>query len=644
MRIDAANCKRLRIIYSLTQHRPRSSSFERHRLNSYSADNSPGAPRGTEWSLAGVLFSALLALAVFAAVELHSFLGKPLSDTPELRVAVVAREMLHSGDYVLPTLGGEPRLKKPPMPYWLAALSAKIFFNGSFDEPRNMSRAAQFPPAFSAALAVFFTAVFGSVLFSRTAGLMAGAILGSFELVMRFAQIGYCDSTLMLCCAISAFCLSRILSSEGGIFSALLGGLALGFGILTKGHIPLALLIAPCSFAVIVQRGQLRAKNYALLASMFALALAISIPWFVMVEQRHPGAIKELFSEASDSIQQPGIVATESGPHPQSGHRQNDRWTYYLYKGVFGLLPWSFLLLIEFCCTVPLLLVRRRRPERSDSHLHFFLIYSIAGFFIFYFAAKKQDYYLLPLLPAFALVLGAVHARMNTPGGFVEERMGWVQHFLGATLAAVLLCAPWWPAILERLQSAGIGRAGYLASHVTDLSAALGKFAIPLAFAILVVNFFCARQWIAGRGHIVIFLFAALSLSATAFNAVNPNERSRNEAFWKSLSKLDEAVGKKDSTLIAPGLDDSLVLFYTGKKARSIRDLSGDSIHGAVTILVQGDSLKNAARAFKFDLAELSAEVSSGFSTLILAEDSPQLAGIRKALKAWASSRKDSSN
>ncbi len=36
-------------------------------------------------------------------------------------VAVVSREMLQTGDWVVPRFGGLPRLKKPPLAYWCAA-------------------------------------------------------------------------------------------------------------------------------------------------------------------------------------------------------------------------------------------------------------------------------------------------------------------------------------------------------------------------------------------------------------------------------------------------------------------------------------------------------------------------------------------
>ena len=60
----------------------------------------------------------LCALGVYLRPALR---GRPLTETPEARVAVVAREMLASHNYIVPTLGGKPRLIKPPVPFWLTA-------------------------------------------------------------------------------------------------------------------------------------------------------------------------------------------------------------------------------------------------------------------------------------------------------------------------------------------------------------------------------------------------------------------------------------------------------------------------------------------------------------------------------------------
>jgi 4-amino-4-deoxy-L-arabinose transferase-like glycosyltransferase len=72
----------------------------------------------------------ILAVAGF---ELLARLGSPdISSPHEGRVAATAREMAASGDWIVPRLGGEVRLAKPPLPYWAAAAFWRL--TGTFDD------------------------------------------------------------------------------------------------------------------------------------------------------------------------------------------------------------------------------------------------------------------------------------------------------------------------------------------------------------------------------------------------------------------------------------------------------------------------------------------------------------------------------
>ena len=71
-----------------------------------------------------------LILSVAGFLLTHNLGTRVMASRAEARTAVTAREMIKSGDYVLPTLNGEPRLEKPPLYYYFVAglgkLSGKI--------------------------------------------------------------------------------------------------------------------------------------------------------------------------------------------------------------------------------------------------------------------------------------------------------------------------------------------------------------------------------------------------------------------------------------------------------------------------------------------------------------------------------------
>src|SRR3974377_2158440 len=70
----------------------------------------------------------VLVLAVSAAIFLGCMVSPPsLMDDVDAVQAVIARNMLHSGDWVTARLDGVIYLEKPPLIYWLIAISYKIF-------------------------------------------------------------------------------------------------------------------------------------------------------------------------------------------------------------------------------------------------------------------------------------------------------------------------------------------------------------------------------------------------------------------------------------------------------------------------------------------------------------------------------------
>src|SRR5437763_17187288 len=74
-----------------------------------------------------VRLPSLLLLIVLPAVLLYPTLSFRLLEPDEGRYAEIPKEMLDRGDWGVPHLQGEPYLDKPPMLYWLIALSYKAF-------------------------------------------------------------------------------------------------------------------------------------------------------------------------------------------------------------------------------------------------------------------------------------------------------------------------------------------------------------------------------------------------------------------------------------------------------------------------------------------------------------------------------------
>src|SRR5207247_5741351 len=187
-----------------------------------------GTPRG---SCAG-----LMLVLLFAGAILFPNRSYPLIKPDEARYAEISRTMLVDGDWIVPRLDGEPYFDKPPVYYWLTALSYRLF---GINE-----RAARLVPATAAFLTILLTFVFAHRAFGVRAAFLAGLVLA---LTTGFVQCGrfiVLDSVFTLFVAAAFFLAHEAVRGTAlhrGWWSA--WAVACALAILSKGPTALALLV-----------------------------------------------------------------------------------------------------------------------------------------------------------------------------------------------------------------------------------------------------------------------------------------------------------------------------------------------------------------------------------------------------------------
>ena len=110
-----------------------------------------------------------IVLLIAALIFLGCIVSPPaLMDDMDATQAQIARTMLDSGDWVTARINGVIYVEKPPLKYWLIALSFRVF--GVTDW------AARIPTALAAVLLCWVTALFGTWAFDARAGTYAGTL------------------------------------------------------------------------------------------------------------------------------------------------------------------------------------------------------------------------------------------------------------------------------------------------------------------------------------------------------------------------------------------------------------------------------------------------------------------------------------
>lgn len=226
---------------------------------------------------------AFLALAALAAVIGLAFQGtRGLYESSETRYAECAREMMVGGDWLQPTLRGEPHWTKPPLTYWAIAGGMRLL--GRNEWGARLYGAAAF------VLATVGVALLGRALWDDRAGLTAGLIYATSPFVLGAANVVTTDMLLTLweVLAVLAYWRARRAATPRGAGAWMVAmWVAFGLGFFTKGPPALLPLVAIIPFHVWMRR---RGQPGPRLVSLAGLALfaALGFWWYAVVALGHP--------------------------------------------------------------------------------------------------------------------------------------------------------------------------------------------------------------------------------------------------------------------------------------------------------------------------------------------------------------------
>src|SRR5438128_2749900 len=226
----------------------------------------------------------LLALSLLLFVPK---LGMPLLDPDEGLYAEIAREMLTSGDWVIPHVNGLPYLEKPPLYFWLTALTFQLFGPSEW--------ATRLWSAISALGTVLLTWRIGRRLYGAPAGLMAGVVVATVVGNALYVRRASTDQLFVFCLTLAMYGFLRDAERpDRGRARFLLLYLGAALGVLAKGFLGVVfpVLIMGLGLATVRRAGPrssvpLRWRELNLVRGT-ALFAVIAVPWHALVAWRSP--------------------------------------------------------------------------------------------------------------------------------------------------------------------------------------------------------------------------------------------------------------------------------------------------------------------------------------------------------------------
>jgi 4-amino-4-deoxy-L-arabinose transferase-like glycosyltransferase len=566
----------------------------------------PSLPPWWRYELALIVVAALIFLA--------GIISPPaLMDDVDAVHAQISRNMIQSGDWVIPHLDGVAYMEKAPLPYWLIAVSYQIF--GVHDW------VARIPTALSAILLCWITARYGRWAFNHRAGFYAGLVLATCIGLFLFTRILIPDVTLTLTVCVCFWALQRALNEDGEephprLWAALLPA-SMAVGVLLKGLIAVVFPVGGALLYLAFTRQLFSRKTWWSLRPVTGILifLLIAAPWHVLATLRMPPFFN---------------FSMHSGP----GEYHGFFWFYFInehllrflglrYPRDYNTVPraafWLLNLawLFPWSAYLPAAAKLSYKPADRGGRTRL-LALCWAGFLLLFFAfSTTQEYYSMPLYPALALLLGCAMADEGKWVSASTKVLAVIATAAALVAGAVLFVVRNVPIPGDISSALQQHPDAYTLSlgHMGDLTIqSLAYLRLPLAIAALAFLVGAVGAWVL-RGRraflaltaMMVLFFQASRLALVVF-----------DPYLSSRPLAEALLHSPDGRLIVDGAyyPYSSVLFYANKDALLL--------NGRINNLEYGSYAPDAPRVFIDDAQFL--RVWSGTIRCYLVTDGQHLA------------------
>jgi 4-amino-4-deoxy-L-arabinose transferase-like glycosyltransferase len=474
-----------------------------------------------------------LLLALCGALYLSGLASRPLWDTDEGMHAATARAMVESGDWLTPRFNGRPFYDKPVLFTWLVA--------GSFWLLGFSELAARLPAALLGIAGVVLTYRLGRRMRDAEVGLLAALILAtSLQYVVLSITVVH-DIALAWAVLLSLLGFWGCVDARGNTTrNAGLFWLGAALGVLAKGPVGLLpILLATLFIAITGRRHLVKALRIGSGSVVFAL---IALPWYLAMAWTHPDYARSFLLER--------VLESFSA---SSTHHVRSLF-YYVPVLLGALLPWSAYL--------PLALrsgVRAGFADRDASAL-LLVLWLGATFAIFTLASSKLASYLLPLLPAAALLIASVWQDALRSG--TAPRSLWIPKLL-------LVAGMWVLATMLHVRGAGRWLAGDLTLADTLRLAGVIAAGQSVAAGLLIASRLRAAFVAEVASFAAVLLVFTFSTAPTLASHRSSKELAARLEHWLAPGEPVAFFGR------IVGIGDA-ALFYSGRRGfvlREARDL-----------------------------------------------------------------------
>ena len=505
----------------------------------------------------------LLVAALYLAAALHGLGAADIVGDDEAREAGIVQDVV-AGHWLWPEFNAELLPDKPLLYHWAAAIPCAA---AGFSET-----AVRLPSALAGAALVAWTGWFGGALLGGRAGVVAAALLATMPALFDHARVARPDVLLVLLLSIALGFAFRWWH-ERRRRDATLALVFLGLGTLAKGPVAVALFAFTVGAFLAWQADLGRLRGFVTAPGIVAFVV-LGLGWYVVALAGWGERFvhEHLLGRYVRNLA--GGLAT-GGPYSRKPLLYH--LTFYPLHLPAVALPWTPLVALA-------LWHAWRRRGFADPRLRFFLCWALAPVAVFTPAEWKLRYYLLPALPALALLAAPVTVEL------LAARPG-VPHLRRAAVAAlaalvvvagviVLVHGRWRPmSASDRRTTMALVAAvpGGVEGLAVAAGGALGVVAIAVAW----------RAWALLVGFTAVAVGAWMVLGAPALERAV----SRRDSL-KTFAGAVAARHPPPDRIVFYGETIRPIAVYLGRPAPPV-----DAVPADAAVIATGDAASRLARA-----------------------------------------------
>lgn len=340
-----------------------------------------------------------------------------LIDVDAAQYASIAREIFDSNSWLIVKHKGIDYLDKPPLLFWLSALSFKIFGTGHF--------AYRLPSILATILGLYATYALGKKLYDAKTGQLAALLLASSQAWILFNQDIRTD-TLLAAFSITAIWQLVEYADSKKWYNFLFGFICIGLAMLAKG--PLGAIV-PCIALTAYWLGQKQWKNLIrpewLLGILIVFALLSPMLIGLWLQWKWEGIYFYFWKQSFGRLTGENSWRNDSGAF------------FFVHSFLWSFLPWAFIAVWAFAKRA-----YQFWAKGADKEL-----LSMFGFLIPFialsFSKYKLPHYIFPIYPFVAIIAAVEIKAMLDKGSRVLKIFSGVQLFMNLLIftLAVLLCS-----------------------------------------------------------------------------------------------------------------------------------------------------------------------------------------------------------